>query len=131
MTGSAGRGRRRRGLGLGRQLGLELGDGLGRLAQALVALAELLLETLGLHGGLLEVLVDVVAVVALQGLAELHGAEGVECRLGSVHGAMVAAAPGKSRDSRTGPQRRRRRRRLRPGAAARAPRAGALSGRRC
>ena len=90
-AGSAGAGAGRRGLGLGRQLGLELGDGLGRLAQALGVLAQLLLQAFGLDGGLLQVLVDVVAVVALQGLPELHGAERVECRLGSVHAAMVAA----------------------------------------
>ena len=77
---------------------------LGRLAQPLGALAQLLLQAFGLDGRLLEVLVDVVPVVALQGLAELHGAERVECRLGSVHAAMVAAAPGNSRDS-SGPRR--------------------------
>ncbi len=70
---------------------LELGDALGRLAQPFTALAQLLLEALGLDGGLLEVLVDIVPVVPLQGLAELDGPERIECGLGGVHAAMLAA----------------------------------------
>ena len=61
----------RRGGGLLLERRLELGDALGRLAEPLTALAELLLKTLGLDGRLFEVLVDVVPVVALQGLPEL------------------------------------------------------------
>ena len=73
------------------ELGLELRDALGGLAQPFAALAELLLEPLGLHGGFLEVLVDVVPVVPLQGLAELDGTERIEGRLRSVHAVMLAA----------------------------------------
>ena len=59
--------------------GLQLGDALGRLPEALAALAELLLEPLGLDGGLLEILVDIVPVISLEGLSELDGPKGVKC----------------------------------------------------
>ncbi len=58
---------------------LQLRDALGGLPQPFTALAELLLETFGLDGRLLEVLVDVVPVVPLQGLPELDRPERIEC----------------------------------------------------
>ena len=64
--------------GRGALLPLELGDALARLAEPLVELAHVLLERLGLLGRLVQVLIDLVDVVALQPEAELHGAEGVE-----------------------------------------------------
>ena len=59
---------------------LELRDALAGLAQPLVQLAHVLLERFGLLGGPVQVLIDLVDVVALQAEAELHGAEGVEDR---------------------------------------------------
>ena len=69
----------RLGLGLVLEGRLQLGDPLGGLAQSLTALAELLLEALGLDGGLLQVLVDIVPVVSLERLAELDGSERIKC----------------------------------------------------
>ena len=66
-------GRRRRPL-----LAFELRDPLAGLAQTLVELAHVLLERLGLLGGLVEVLVDLVDVVALEAEPELDGAQRVE-----------------------------------------------------
>ena len=75
------------GLGLLFECRLQLGDALGGLAQPLAALAELLLQPLGFDGRLFEVLVDVVPVVALEGLTELDGPKRIERRLRGVHGA--------------------------------------------
>ena len=84
-----------RGLLLGRrfELGLELGDALGRLTQPFTALAELLLQPFGFDGGLLQVLVDVVPVVSLEGLTKLDGTERIEGRLGCVHGPILVLLP--------------------------------------
>ena len=57
---------------------LELRNPLARLAEPLVQLADVLLEPLGLLGSLVQVLIHLVDVVALQAETELHGAKGVE-----------------------------------------------------
>ena len=61
-------------------LALELGDALAGLAQPLVQLPDVVLEPLGLLGRLVQVLIDLVDVVALQPEAELDGAKRVEDR---------------------------------------------------
>ena len=53
-------------------------DAIARLAQAVIELAEILLQRFGLLGGPIEVLVDLVDVVALDPEAELDGAQRVE-----------------------------------------------------
>ena len=73
------------------QHALELGDALGRLPESLPRLAHLFLQRLGVHRDTLEVLVDVVDVIAAKSLAEFDGAQAVEARalavrLSTVHG---------------------------------------------
>ena len=69
---AVGRGRRRP------LLAFELRDALTGLAQPLVQLADVVLEGFGFLGRLVQVLIDLVDVVALQPQAEFHGAERVE-----------------------------------------------------
>ena len=64
----------------GALLPLELGDAFARLAQPLVQLPDVFLERLGFLGRLVQVLIDLVDVVALQPEAKLHGAKRVENR---------------------------------------------------
>ena len=64
----------------GTLLPLQLGDALAGLAQPFVQLTDVLLQPLGLLGRLVQVLIDLVDVVALQTEAELDGAERVEDR---------------------------------------------------
>ena len=76
---------------------LELGDALGRLPESLPRLAHLLLQRLGIDCHALEVLVDVVDVIAAQRLAEFDGPQTVEARalaarLWTVHAAILAKA---------------------------------------
>jgi hypothetical protein len=67
--------------GLALQGRLQLGDALAGLAEALVGLTELLLQSLGLNGGLLEIFIDVVAVIPLEGFPKFNGPERIKCRL--------------------------------------------------
>ena len=62
----------------GALVALELRDALAGLTQPLVQLADVLLEGFGLLRRLVQVLIDLIDVVALQPKAELHGAECVE-----------------------------------------------------
>ena len=57
---------------------LQLDDPLARLAQPLIQLAEVLLKGFRLLGGPVQVLVDLVDVVALEAEPKFNGAKGVE-----------------------------------------------------
>ena len=66
--------------GAGTLFPLQLRDALAGLAQPFVQLSDVLLQSLGFLGRLVQVLIDLVDVVALQTEAELDGAERVEDR---------------------------------------------------
>jgi len=57
---------------------LQLDDAVARLAQPVIELAEILLQRFGLLGRPIEILVDLVDVVALDPETELDGAQRIE-----------------------------------------------------
>ena len=71
---------------------LQHGDAIARLAQAVVELAEILLQGFGLLGRPVEILVDLIDVVPLDPETELDGAQCVEDGGGggrTIHGGRV------------------------------------------